>query len=272
MPTIYLEQKKLPEVPLEAESITPGVLSGKSKKEIRALPLLYGNAKAKIGDFFDVRLSDFGADTHIHIEGDLSKVKYLGDNMDSGLLTISGPVGMHLGRGMTGGEIRVDGEVGGFLGAGMQGGLIQVRGQVGHMAGAAYIGDKQGMSGGCIIIHGSCGNEAGTRMNGGLLIIADGSGDFAGVEMKSGTIVVMGDAGKCAGACMTGGTIVLLRGQELLPTFIYDSAGPLAIPTMFRDVVKALGVKIPDDLEEKQFRRFIGDSNEQGKGEILVCE
>jgi len=43
--------------------------------------------------------------------------------------------------------------------------------------------------------------------------------------MKSGTIVVMGDAGKCAGACMTGGTIVLLRGQELLPTFIYDSAG-----------------------------------------------
>ncbi len=34
--------------------------------------------------------------------------------MDSGLLTISGPVGMHLGRGMTGGEIRVDGMWEGF--------------------------------------------------------------------------------------------------------------------------------------------------------------
>lgn len=272
MPTVYLEQKELPEVPLEAERITPAVLRGKSREEIRGLPLLYGNEKAQIGDFFDARVSGFGSDIHIHIEGDLSKVKYLGDNMDSGLLSVSGPVGMHLGRGMTGGEIRVDGDVGGFLGAGMQGGLIQVRGQVGHMAGAAYIGDKQGMSGGCIIIHGSCGNEAGARMNGGLLLISGDLGDFAGVEMKSGTIVVTGNAGKHTGAFMTGGTIVLCKSQKLLPTFIYDSACPLAITTVFRDVVKAFGVKIPDDLEEKQFRRFIGDSNEQGKGEVFVCE
>jgi len=262
----------LPEVPLEAERITPAVLRGKSRKEIPALPLLYGNEKAQVGDFFRVRASDQGADIHIHVEGDLSKVKYLGDNMNSGLLTISGPAGMHLGRGMTGGEIRADGDVGGFLGAGMQGGLIQVRGQAGHMAGAAYIGDKQGMSGGCIIIHGLCGNEAGTRMNGGLLLICGNAGDFAGVEMKSGIIVAMGDAGKHTGAFMTGGTIVLCKSQELLSTFIQDSARPLQIPTAFGDVVKALGVKLPDDLGERQFARFIGDTNEQGKGEIFVCE
>jgi len=272
MPTVYLEQKELPEVPLEAETITPVAILGKSEKEVSSLSLFYGNEKARVGDFFRVRISSQGAHIHIHVEGDLSKVKYLGDNMNSGLLTISGPAGMHLGRGMTGGEIRVDGDVGGFLGAGMRGGVIQVRGQAGHMVGAAYIGDKQGMSGGCIIIHGSCGNETGARMNGGLLLISGDAGDFTGVEMKSGTIVAIGDAGKHTGAFMTGGTIVLCKSQELLPTFIQDSVRPLPIPTAFSDVVKALGVNLPDVLGERQFAQFIGDSNEQGKGKILVCE
>jgi len=267
-----LRQKELPKVPLEAENITPAVLRGKSVKEIQGVPLLYGNERVRVEDFFKVRVTGFGSDIHIHIEGDLSKVKYLGDNMDSGLLTLSGPVGWHLGRGMTGGEIRVDGDVGGFLGAGMRGGLIRVQGQVGHMAGAAYIGDKHGMSGGCIIISGSCGNEAGARMNGGLLLVLGDSGAFTGVEMQSGTIVVTGNAGKHTGAFMTGGTIMLFRSQKLLPTFVYDSTCTLEIPSVLQSVLSAVGIKIPDVLQEKQCRRFTGDSNEQGKGEILVCE
>ncbi len=272
MPTVYFGLKELPQVPLEAESISPSVLLGKSEKEIRELTLFYGNETVQIDDFFDVKVSDSGAELHIHVEGNLAKVKYLGHNMASGLLTVAGPAGMHLGAGMTGGEIRVDGDVGGFPGAGMSGGLIRVRGQAGHMVGAAYIGEKQGMTGGCIIIHGSCGNEAGARMNGGLLVICGDSGDFAGVEMKSGTIVVLGDAGKHVGALMTGGTIVLGKSSELLPTFSCSSTEHSVFPTCFRVCAEALDISLPDESEEKEYKRYIGDSNQQGKGEILVCE
>ena len=271
MPTVYFGLRELPQVPLEAESISPSVLLGKSEKEIRELPLFYGNETVRIDDFFDVKVSDSGAELHIHVEGNLAKVKYLGHNMASGLLTVAGPAGMHLGAGMTGGEIRVDGDIGGFPGAGMSGGLIRVRGQAGHMVGAGYTGEKHGMTGGCIVIHGSCGNEAGARMNGGLLVICGDSGDFAGVEMKSGTMIVLGNTGKHVGALMTGGTIVPGKSSELSDVLM-QLHSTFGVSNPLRVCAEALGISLPDESEEREYKRYIGDSNQQGKGEVLVCE
>jgi len=52
MATLHLQLKGQPEVPLEADCLSPSALAGKTLKEMAALPLLYGNTRVQVGDFF----------------------------------------------------------------------------------------------------------------------------------------------------------------------------------------------------------------------------
>ena len=270
MSTLHLQLKAQPEVPLEADCLSPSALAGKTLKEIAAQPLLYGNGRAQLGDFFS--LSGSLADGHLHLEGDLSRVKYIGAGMEGGLLTIDGTVGMHLGSGMAGGEIRVQGQVGDWLGAEMKGGLIWVEGKVGHLAGAGYRGEKMGMTGGTIIIKGSAGDEVGARMRRGLIVVTGDCGDFPGVEMRAGTIMVWGKGAARPGANMRRGTLVLAHRQELLPTFVYNCTyRPVFLHLIWRHL-QELGLAVPEHLRQAFYERYLGDINEVGKGEILLCQ
>ena len=47
--SLTLKLRAVPEVPLETEVVRPDTLSGKSEKEIAALPLLYGNRRVELG-------------------------------------------------------------------------------------------------------------------------------------------------------------------------------------------------------------------------------
>ena len=89
-------------VPVEAESITPQAFLGKRVSDIEALPVLQGNATARLGDFFRV---SGDADGVIRLAGDCSRVKYIGRGMTDGRIEIDGDAGMHLGAEMRGGEI-----------------------------------------------------------------------------------------------------------------------------------------------------------------------
>ena len=72
-----------PDVPLEAEAIAPERLTGLSEVEVGKQPVLYGNRKAELGEFFKVGGK---ADGEIRVAGDLSRVKLLGAGMSQGRL------------------------------------------------------------------------------------------------------------------------------------------------------------------------------------------
>src|ERR1700722_4881434 len=155
---LTLTLKEHPTVPLEAEVLSPDVLSGLEHARVRALPVFLGKRQLRLEEFFEVE-GDGSAD--IEIRGDLGKVKWVGRNMTKGRIHIVGNVGMHLGAYMKGGTIEVSGNASDWVGGEMAGGTIRIRGNTGGQAGSAYRGSLSGMSGGSIYIDGTAGIEVG---------------------------------------------------------------------------------------------------------------
>jgi formylmethanofuran dehydrogenase subunit C len=255
-------------MPVEAEAITPENLAGKSPAEIAALPVQHGNAPAPLGEFFTV--AGDAADREVVIEGDCSRVKWLGAGMSSGRLTIRGNAGMHLGAEMTGGEIQVHGSAGDWVGAEMRGGRIHVHGNVGHLVGAGYRGSRHGMRGGVILVDGSAGNEVGSAMRRGLIAIGGEVGDFAGVSLIAGTIFLFGPPGVRLGAGMKRGTIALFAGPtQLLPTFHFDCTYRPVFMDLYLRRLAAWGFERASSCTRGSYQRFSGDLVALGKGEVL---
>jgi formylmethanofuran dehydrogenase subunit C len=267
--SIRLTLHTAPEVPLEAEHISPERLAGLDAAAIAALPVLYGNRRAALGDFFRV---DGTADDELRLSGDLSKVKLIGCGMTRGRIVIEGDVGMHAGAQMRGGEIIVEGNAGDWLGAEMIGGRIVVRGNAGHLVGSVYRGGSKGMLGGEIIVHGRAGNEIGNGMRRGLIAIGGDSGDFTGVNLLAGTIVVLGAMGWRSGAGMKRGTIVSMQPARILPTFTYACTYRPAFLRIYLSHLRALGLPIDATQIDGAYRRWSGDANELNRGEILLLD
>src|SRR5919198_505741 len=140
--TLTLTLREQPDVPLEADVLTPDRLA--DADDVAALPVWHGNERTRVGEFFAVS----GAGDDVRLEGDLSQVKFVGAGMTAGRLTVAGDVGMHAGAGMRGGELYVEGDAGDWAGAGMRGGMLVVRGSAGSQLGGVYPGDRAGMGGG----------------------------------------------------------------------------------------------------------------------------
>src|SRR3954454_153130 len=189
--TLTLALREAPVVPLEAEVVSPDRLTGASREEIEALPVWHGNERMRVGEFFAVS----GAGDDVRVEGDLSRVKFVGAGMTAGRLTIAGDVGMHAGAGMRGGELHVEGDAGDWAGAGMRGGMLVVHGSAGCQLGGVYPGERAGMRGGEIIVHGGAGAQTGAGLRRGLIAVAGRVGDAAGLRMLAGTLVALGGGG-----------------------------------------------------------------------------
>ena len=261
-------------VPVEAECITPDNLAGKSAAEIERLPVQHGNRQEPLAKFFAVH-GDV-ADGEVLLEGDLSRVKWIGASMSRGRITIRGNVGTHVGSEMLGGQIVVHGNAGDWVGAEMRGGFIQVHGNAGHQVGAAYRGSRRGMRGGTILIHGSAGNEIGGTMRRGFIAIGGESGDFAGVSMIAGTIFLFGSPGIRTGAGMKRGTIALFghgtqrNEPNLLPTFRFDCEYHPVFVRLFLSRLRQTGFPLADQVWNAPYRRYSGDVVALGQGEILT--
>ena len=264
-----LELTAAPEVPLEAECLSPDRLSGLSQAGIERLTILHGNREARVGDFFKVTGN---GQPVLRLSGDLSRVKYLGHRMASGEVHIEGDAGMHLGAGMSGGRIHVSGDAGDWVGPEMSGGRITVRGDAGHMVGSAYRGQTSGICGGEIIVHGSVRNEVGAAMRRGLIAIGGDAGDFAGVNAIAGTIFVFGNLGIRAGAGMKRATIVGMRPAEMLPTYGYACTYRPPFIALYLTHLRDLGLAVEDRHASGLYRRFSGDGLELNKGEILLFD
>src|SRR5260221_4432254 len=139
---LHLRYRGQTGIPVEAECITPDNFAGKSPAEIAALKVFHGNREVPLGEWFDVSGS---ADDEIVVEGDCSKVKWIGAEMKHGHIRIDGNAGMHLGAEMRGGLIQLSGDAGDWVGAEMRGGRIHVPGKAGHLVGGPYRGSRPGM-------------------------------------------------------------------------------------------------------------------------------
>ena len=77
---------------------------------IKKLTVYHGNEEKSLGDFFEITgKSGEIVDLKIIIEGNLYKVKRIGEKMSAGEIVINGDVGMHVGNQMIGGKITVNG-------------------------------------------------------------------------------------------------------------------------------------------------------------------
>jgi formylmethanofuran dehydrogenase subunit C len=202
------------EVSVEAE-ITPK-LATQSLEDISAFEVWYGKEKAKLGDLFE--LEKEGDDAKLVLEGDFSRVKWIGARMDEGEILVKGSIGDHVGAYMSGGKIVVEGDALDWIGAEMKSGEIVVEGSARNYVGCAYWGNATGMSGGKIVVKGDASNYVGEKMAGGEIEIFGNAGDFIGTEMKDGSIVIHGSCG-FVGGDMKGGIIKVRGSFEVIPGF-----------------------------------------------------
>ncbi|HTU16730.1 MAG TPA: formylmethanofuran dehydrogenase subunit C [Gemmataceae bacterium] len=263
-----LTLKESPNVPLEAECLSPDVIAPLRRDEIAALPVFLGKRQHRLEDFFTVE-GDGGDELEIH--GDVGRVKWIGRGMTRGKITLRGNAGMHLGAYMKGGSIEVRGNAGDWVGAEMKGGLIRIVGDAGGQIGAAYRGSLAGMNGGTILVEGSAGIEIGMRMRRGVIAIKGPVRDFAGLQMKGGTLFLLGGAELRTGAWMIRGTIVSGKPIPLLPTFAYDCTYQPAFLRLYTRYLHTLGLSLPCPPGDGGYRRYSGDAAVPGKGELLVC-
>lgn len=138
------------DIMVEAELISPDSFAEKSEAEIGAIAVWQGPIESPLSEFFEVEAWDEGGPekgggtVQILIDGDVSRVKRIGQKMTGGRIEIQGSSGMHLGSDMAGGEILVRGDAGSWAGMNMSGGLLEVEGSVGDHSGSAYRGSWRG--------------------------------------------------------------------------------------------------------------------------------
>jgi formylmethanofuran dehydrogenase subunit C len=264
---IHLRLKRLPSVPLEAEVLTPDVLRDLGHREICGLTVYHGKRQLRLDEFFEI---EGEKSEHLHLEGDMHKLRWVGRSMTSGSIRITGNIGMHLGSQMRGGVIEVDGDAGDWLGAEMRSGTIRVHGSAGGQVGAAYRGSPTGMRNGFIHVGGQAGMEVGMRMRRGTIVVGGSVRDFAGLQMKGGTIVLLGGGEIRSGAWMTRGTIISLEPLQLMPTF--RSAGILDSPflAVLARFLAVYGIELPSCASLGHYLRYTGDAAAGGQGELLL--
>jgi formylmethanofuran dehydrogenase subunit C len=252
MKDIILKVEEIPDIGMEAECISPDMFAGKTLDEIRKLKVYVGNKRERLGKFFKVegnRVENAG-NLRIVVEGNVGRVKRIGQGMAAGEILIKGDAGMHLGSKMRDGRIIVEGDAGSWAGMEMTGGRIIVKGDAGNFTGSAYRGNCEGMKGGDILIHGNAGSNTGACMSDGNITIKGDGGQFLGVGMRGGLITIEGDVPSRAGAEMHSGTIIVKgKVEEMLPSFRREG------------VVEKTGGK---------FLEYTGDLAEDGKGKIYV--
>lgn len=211
MAEVILRPKGNFDIMVEAEVITPDNFAGKSAKEIGELFVWQGPKELPLSHFFDVvgNGGNSPQETTIIIDGEVPRVKRIGQQMTAGKIIIKGSAGMHVGSEMAGGEIVVEGDADSWAGMEMKGGLLHIKGNTKDHLGCAYRGSWHGMTGGRIIVDGNAMSQVGGGISGGEIIINGNVENFCGIRANGGLIVVRGDAFRIVGAEMTNGTIVV---------------------------------------------------------------
>jgi len=99
----------------------------RARKQIGAIGAWEGNEEITLADIFDVAVDGSGdvAETKIIIDGDVPRVKRIGEAMTAGEIVVKGDVDMRCGARMSGGSITVEGDADSWVGREMTGGEMK---------------------------------------------------------------------------------------------------------------------------------------------------
>ena len=252
MQTVTLAPKEQFNISIEAETITPDNFAGKSAQDIGAQIAYKGNTPQPLSELFDITVdgsADAADDVKIEINGNVPRVKRIGEGMTAGRIMINGNVDMRCGAKMRGGHITINGDADSWVGQEMRGGEIYVQGNAAYYVGAGYRGESCGMRGGKITVFGNAKDFVGEHMCGGEIIIKGNAGIMPGLSNKGGKIMIEGDT-SMPGSEMTKGTIIV-KGKvtEMMPVFQKEGIEP---------------------VEGVEFSKYTGDVIVGGKGELFV--
>jgi formylmethanofuran dehydrogenase subunit C len=216
---VILESKvrKKPTLPIEAEAIIP-------RNFLKGTDLLVyeGNKERTLSELFWIFVEGTAVspeNIEIVLKGDTSRIKRVGEYMDTGSILISGDIGMHCGNFMSGGTIEVLGNADAWLGREMRGGTIICRGNAGHYCATGYRGEKKGMQGGSVEVFGNAGDFCAEYLAGGRVHIHGNTGDFPGVEMRGGELIIEGEATRPCANMKDGSCVILGTIHDMIPTF-----------------------------------------------------
>lgn len=251
MQVVKLSLKKANKIPIEADTVNPDNFAGRTKKEIEAVLVWYGNGQCPLGDFFTVEVegSDSVENTKLVIDGDVSRVKRIGQGMSAGEIEINGNVDMHCGFGMKGGKITINGDADSWLGCEMKGGEIILNGNATYYVGSGYRGESCGMRGGKITVNGNTKDYLGEHMCGGEILVTGDVGLLPAISNNGGIITIEGNATMPASEMKNGTVIIKGEVSDMLPSYKEDGT---------------------EEVEGVTYRKFVGDVNAGGKGMLLV--
>ncbi len=259
--------KAEPPARVALDGLIPERLAGLSTAEVERLPLIVGNRRELVGDWFKVEAGD---PARLEIEGDCRRLDRIGAGMSTGSIAVSGDAGAYLGIGMSGGTLSIGGAAGFGAATALRGGTMRIGGDAGDGLGGSLPGAADGMRGGTVTVAGSAGAQAGHRLRRGLIVIGGNAGPACGAEMIAGTIVLGGSAGPLPGAAMRRGSIIALGGAtRIAPTFGDCGVHDLLVLKLLARHLAGIGLGA---LAARlgPLRRWLGDAAVAGKGELLV--
>ncbi|MHA1769415.1 MAG: formylmethanofuran dehydrogenase subunit C [Candidatus Thorarchaeota archaeon] len=274
--TVYVTLKQVPDIPIEADTITPSAFAGKTPAQIGEMELLQGREFCKLGDFFEVEGVPGGTpeETEIVLRGDLRRVKYIGKGMNGGIIRIEGDVGMHLGAEIIAGRITVTGSVDSWAGAEMSGGNIQIEGDAGDYLCAAYRGSPDGMTGGRVYVAGNVGCEMALHMRKGFIAVKGSVGEMAASRMRGGSIMVCGELGPRACTEARRGMLFALGPvKSLPPTYKYSGCSEREFTGYYVRYLKDRRPDfVPSDIPaSEKWVKFVGDlAEEESRMEVYA--
>lgn len=214
------------------------------KRDLADNTVVFGNRLLPLGELFAI---DGAPGDRLELRGTDARCDGIGEGMEGGTLVVEGDAGFYAARGMKAGALHIKGNAGDFLAA-------------------AHPGTRRGMSGGIARVDGNAGDRAGEFIRRGIVIVGGDAGAYAGARGIAGTLVVLGQCGAYAGWALKRASLVLVRPPASMPPGFGDAG--LHEILYLRLLARRLGL---DPAPFARVRRFAGDQQAGGKGEILVA-
>ncbi|MDO9281958.1 MAG: formylmethanofuran dehydrogenase subunit C [Methylotenera sp.] len=266
MNALTLTLKKTPAYTINCSGLTPNFLANKSVAEIADIPLNYGNSPLSVGELFEITGSDA---QHLVFKNPSDKLDYIGANLTSGKITVTGNAGAYLGFNLKNGEIHCQGNTEAFAACNMLSGLLRIDGNTGDFLGAGSEGLRKGMRGGTVIVKGNAGDRVGDQMRRGLILIEGNAGDYCGSRMIAGTIGVLGNLGAYTAFNMHRGTLLLTQLPKLHATIQDCGSHTLPFLSLLFKSFTQYNTQF-SALNTQRVQRFVGDAAYKGNGEVLI--
>ena len=266
MSELTFSLKKPLQFAINCAALTPDGLANRTLNEIAALILHHGKQAVRVDELFDISGHDSAS---LRFLNATEQLDYLGANMRSGRIDISGNTGAYLGFAMKGGEIHCLGNTQDLAACNMQNGLMVIHGNTGDFLGGAAAGLRKGMLGGTVVVKGHAGDRVGDQMRRGLILIEGNAGDYCASRMLAGTIGVLGKVGAYAGFSMHRGTLLLTTQPNLHPTMQACGSHTLPFLNLLFKSFAPYSLAFAS-LKSLRAERWLGDAANKGNGEILI--